>query len=154
MAYKLGLFAMFLALIVITLGAYTRLKDAGLGCPDWPGCYGTITVPKTPDELAKAAAQYPEMPFEEAKAWPEMIHRYVAGTLGILIVVLAGFAIREKKPLVGISLVALVIFQALLGMWTVTLKLLPVVVMGHLLGGMAILALLTWLTLRFKGSLS
>lgn len=120
-----------LAGVVLVLGAYTRLKDAGLGCPDWPGCYGQLIAPAEP------------------KAWIEMIHRYVAGSLGILIFALNIKAWRLSRPLPGIrflclGLLGLVIFQALLGMWTVTLGLYPVVVMGHLLGGFAILALL-WL---------
>ncbi len=121
--------AVLLALFVITFGAYTRLKDAGLGCPDWPGCYGKIVV--SSDTI------------EPHKAWIEMIHRYVAGTLGILILYLT-YKIRNtgKAFFVGCVCILLVIFQALLGMWTVTLKLYPVVVMGHLLGGFSILGCL------------
>ncbi len=147
--YKLGCFAILLTFVVIMLGAYTRLKDACLGCPDWPGCYGYLTVPKTSSDLLQASVKFPEIPFESNKAWTEMVHRYVAGTLGLLIFVLALFSFR-KSPISSVAIVALVIFQALLGMWTVTLKLLPIVVMGHLMGGMAILAFLTWMTLRLK----
>jgi len=120
----LVLVSVILTFIVIVLGAYTRLKDAGLGCPDWPGCYGKLLAPGA-----------------DTKAWIEMIHRYVAGTLGILILVIT---LRSKFCLLACALLGLVIFQALLGMWTVTLGLYPVVVMGHLLGGFAILAL-SWL---------
>jgi cytochrome c oxidase assembly protein subunit 15 len=152
---RLVVIATILTLIVIMLGAYTRLKDAGLGCPDWPGCYGYLTVPQSPTEMAQATAQFPETPVEAAKAWPEMVHRYVAGTLGFLILLIAIQMIRHRMwhnsaLWVSLGLLALVIFQALLGMWTVTMRLLPIVVMGHLLGGMAIFALLTWLNLRLS----
>lgn len=143
-----------LALGVVVLGAWVRLTDAGLGCPDWPGCYGTLTVPSDADELAFATEAYPERPVETQKAWNEMIHRYFAGTLGLLVfalVVLAWRARRDdpQQP-VGLpsALGILIVFQALLGMWTVTLLLKPVIVMLHLLGGMATLGLLFWLTLR------
>lgn len=124
---RIVLLTTILTFIVIVLGAYTRLRDAGLGCPDWPGCYGRLTAPKA-----------------DAAAWIEMVHRYVAGTLGLLI--LYAF-IRIKNILTGI-LVGLVVFQALLGMWTVTLRLYPIVVMGHLLGGFTLLAVLWFLYLH------
>lgn len=134
--------ALLLALAVVLLGAYVRLSDAGLGCPDWPGCYGQALVPAQ-------TALYPERPLEPAKAWKEMAHRYAAGTLGLLI--LALFVLGRRGPpahrRVGALLLALVTAQALLGMWTVTLKLHPLVVLGHLLGGLAIVALLAWLWL-------
>jgi cytochrome c oxidase assembly protein subunit 15 len=135
-----------LAFMVTLLGAYTRLKDAGLGCPDWPGCYGNLFVPSSDLEPAVIAD----------KAWIEMIHRYVAGTLGILIFYIAYQAFRQKTTpqvkALSITLCALVVFQALLGMWTVTLRLYPLVVMGHLLGGFALLTLL-WLTyLHLRGA--
>lgn len=151
---NLALFATLLAFIVIMLGAYTRLKDAGLGCPDWPGCYGQLTVPHTQQELMEATQMFPAEPVEATKAWAEMVHRYFAGTLGLFILALAVWAVvRRAKGIVQqpivipVLLVALVIFQAALGMWTVTLKLLPLVVMGHLLGGMTLAALLWALTL-------
>ncbi len=145
--------ALVLVLIVIVLGAYTRLVDAGLGCPDWPGCYGQLVAPTSEEAIDVAEARYPERPVEVSKAWTEMVHRYAAGTLGLLIAVIAFGTWRQRKvtrePLgLPFFLVALVIFQALLGMWTVTLTLHPTIVMLHLLGGMATLALLTWLWLR------
>jgi len=151
--FLLSLFASVLALIVVVLGAYTRLGDAGLGCPDWPGCYGYITVPNTQPEIIAASIQFPEATIEPAKAWKEMIHRYVAGTLGILIFVIVAYAVRARKFLgksfiVPLVLIPLVLFQAVLGMWTVTMKLLPLVVMGHLLGGLTILSCLWWLVLK------
>lgn len=152
--FRLSVLAGLLALAVVALGAYVRLSHAGLGCPDWPGCYGHIDVPQTDEEVAQANAAYPERPLETAKAWKEMLHRYFAGTLGLLILVIAVIAwikrpqgVRAGLPT---ALLFLVIFQALLGMWTVTLLLKPLVVTAHLLGGMATLALLWWLVLRYS----
>lgn len=136
-------FCIGLTFIVILFGAYTRLRDAGLGCPDWPGCYGHLLAPRTGSNFSLDAV---------TKAWIEMIHRYIAGILGltIFIVAIITIKIRSQKPylwLYASGLVCLVIFQALLGMWTVTLKLNPLVVMGHLLGGLAIISLLWWIYL-------
>ncbi len=146
---QLVMFAVLLALLVIVLGAYTRLSDAGLGCPDWPGCYGHVTVPH-PDKLAGTEFK---RPLESAKAWKEMIHRYVAATLGLLILAIFFMVWRRKtllkqSLLLPLLLVFVVVFQALLGMWTVTLKLSPVVVSAHLLGGLTTLSLLWWLYLN------
>ena len=143
--------AVALATIVVVLGAYTRLVDAGLGCPDWPGCYGMILVPETADEIARAEAAFPESPVEADKAWPEMIHRYAAASLGLLVIVLAVLAVKDGQSWkLPVALVALVIAQGAFGAWTVTLKLWPQVVTIHLLGGFATLALLWvwWLKLR------
>jgi cytochrome c oxidase assembly protein subunit 15 len=151
--FHLALLATGLAFIVVILGAFTRLSDAGLGCPDWPGCYGQITVPQTQMALHEAAKAYPNLTVEKNKAWPEMIHRYFAGSLGLIILALAVWALLRKRkytaqPIaIPLCLLALVIFQAALGMWTVTWKLLPLVVMGHLLGGMTIFGMLWWLYL-------
>ncbi|RPJ66820.1 heme A synthase [Alteromonas sediminis] len=138
--------------MVIVLGAYTRLTDAGLGCPDWPGCYGHLVVPQSEELVNAANAAFPERPVEQEKAWNEMIHRYFASALGLLIVAIAILSWRnraEQKPIkLPLFLVALVIFQGMLGMWTVTLNLLPVVVMGHLLGGFTVLSCLLLLYLR------
>ena len=131
-----------LAMLVILLGAYTRLTDAGLGCPDWPGCYGFLKVPEQAHHIEQAEALYPDRPVESHKAWNEMIHRYFAGTLGLLILAIFLFSLKHKRLLLPSLLLALVIFQAALGMWTVTLALHPVVVMGHLLGGFTLLSLL------------
>lgn len=151
---KLTLFSLFLAAVVIILGAYTRLTDAGLGCPDWPGCYGNLTVPLSDEKVDAANAAYPERPVEAFKAWNEMIHRYFAGTLGLCIAAIAFIAFRQRKqgtPLkLPLLLLGLVTFQAALGMWTVTLNLLPVVVMGHLLGGFSVLSCLFLLYLRLR----
>jgi cytochrome c oxidase assembly protein subunit 15 len=151
---KLTLFSLFLAAVVIILGAYTRLTDAGLGCPDWPGCYGNLTVPLSDEKVDAANAAYPERPVEAFKAWNEMIHRYFAGTLGLCIAAIAFIAFRQRKQgtpfKLPLLLLGLVTFQAALGMWTVTLNLLPVVVMGHLLGGFSVLSCLFLLYLRLR----
>ena len=149
------LFAIVLALGVVSLGAYVRLSNAGLGCPDWPGCYGHLVgVPQTAAEQAAALVSHPDKPVETAKAWKEMVHRYFAGTLGLLILALTALAWRYRIARVTTTLLAgTVVFQALLGMWTVTLLLKPVIVTSHLLGGMTTLALLVWLaTYRAPGS--
>ncbi len=149
---KLVLASMLLALVVIVLGAYTRLTDAGLGCPDWPGCYGKLGVPMTEITITAANEAYPERPVEVEKAWNEMIHRYFASGLGLCILIITGIAVftrRLGRPLkLPILLLFLVCFQGALGMWTVTLNLLPVVVMGHLLGGFTVISALFLLYLR------
>ena len=154
-SYKLSLIAVLLAFTVVLLGAYTRLVDAGLGCPDWPGCYGFLTVPEETHEIEAAIDAYPHAPVESDKAWPEMIHRYFAGSLGLLVAALAliGFINRKKKEqplLLSFTLLGLIIFQAALGMWTVTMGLLPIIVMGHLLGGFITLTLLLILFLNIR----
>jgi cytochrome c oxidase assembly protein subunit 15 len=156
---RLVLFATGLALFVVVLGAYVRLSDAGLGCPDWPGCYGVLLP--TDIDSGSASADWPERPVETGKAWREMVHRYVAATLGFAILLIAFFAWRNRnepgQPIkIPLLTVGVVIFQGLLGMWTVTLLLKPVIVMGHLLGGLTTLGLLFWLLLeeRYKQSVS
>ena len=154
---RLTLFATLLALIVVSFGAYTRLTDSGLGCPDWPGCYGTLSVPESIDQIEKAQAVYPDSPVEVEKAWIEMIHRYIAGILGVMILVIAFMSIRLRDQINyslkwPIFLLGLVIFQAALGMWTVTLLLKPAVVSSHLLGGMTVLGILTFLMHRNYGT--
>ncbi len=153
---KLVLASIFLALFVIILGAYTRLTDAGLGCPDWPGCYGHVLVPQSESHIEAANQAFPERPVEAEKAWNEMIHRYFAASLGFLIMITLIMAIVKKvkgdeAPFkLPIVLFFLVCFQGALGMWTVTLNLLPVVVMGHLLGGFTVLSCLFLLYLRLN----
>jgi len=144
---------LILALTVIVKGAYVRLSDAGLGCPDWPGCYGELLVPAT---AAEAQPEHLEArPLETGKAWREMIHRYLASGLGFGILVLAMLAWRQRTHsrqavAVPLVLVPLVMFQGLLGMWTVTLLLKPLVVTAHLLGGFSVFALLIWNLLRVR----
>ena len=144
--------ALLLALVVVSLGAWVRLSDAGLGCPDWPGCYGKlIGVPEQAHEVHAAESAFPGKPVEAPKAWKEMIHRYAAGTLGLCILGLATLAWRQRQrrqPWLEFALVAVVMAQALLGMLTVTRLLKPVIVTSHLLGGMSTLAILAVLWLR------
>lgn len=156
--FTLAALATVLALVVVLLGAYTRLTHAGLGCPDWPGCYGFIGVPQTDAQLAHAERHFPEAPVEAQKGWNEMVHRYFAGTLGLVILGLAVHALvrrgRDGQPLrLPLVLLGVVITQAAFGMWTVTLKLWPQVVTAHLLGGFTTLALLFLLSLRLSGAL-
>ena len=145
-------FATLLALCVVVLGAWVRLTDAGLGCPDWPGCYGSLIVEDSATARAEAKAEFPDRPLDSGKAWREMIHRYIAATLGFTIVIIASLAWVNRKQAnqpvtVPLILLGLVIFQGLLGMWTVTLLLKPVIVMMHLLGGLATTGLSFWLLL-------
>lgn len=144
--------ATVLTLCVVVLGAWVRLTDAGLGCPDWPGCYGTLTVPKTAEQLDYAAGAFPERPVDHGKAWREMIHRYFAGALGLMIFAIAAAAWANRRdpaqPVrLPLALAGIIVAQALLGMWTVTLLLKPFIVTLHLLGGLTTLGLLFWLTL-------
>lgn len=141
-----------LALTVVVLGAYVRLSDAGLGCPDWPGCYGHLVLPDESTVLDSAQARFPERPIESGKAWREMIHRYLATTLGLCIIGVVVAAWRNRHDpgqprRVPLALLGVVCFQGLLGMWTVTLLLKPLIVMGHLLGGLTTLGILAWLLL-------
>jgi cytochrome c oxidase assembly protein subunit 15 len=157
---RLVKFAVLLTCCVIVLGAYTRLKDAGLGCPDWPGCYGHITWPKSEEAIAAANEAFPHRPVEHHKAWPEMVHRYFASTLGLVILIITFLAFKAHRhdPKIGtklpLFLLALVIFQGILGKFTVTLGLWPTVVMGHLLGGFTTLSMLFLLALRISGKIN
>ncbi len=141
--------------MVVVVGAFVRLTDAGLGCPDWPGCYGQITPTRAAQDIAKAVAEQGGVhgPVSIQKAWHEMFHRYLAGALGLLILGITVMAWMQRRklaqsPWLATALLALVCFQAALGMWTVTMLLKPVIVTLHLLGGMATLALLAWLSAR------
>ncbi|MCY3541691.1 MAG: COX15/CtaA family protein [Gammaproteobacteria bacterium] len=139
------------AFFVVVLGAYTRLVDAGLGCPDWPGCYGQLVVPSTDEDIAVAEALFPDTPVDQAKAWTEMVHRYFATGLGILVIGIVVLAWYYKSSLrFPLVLLALVILQGAFGAWTVTLKLWPQVVVAHLLGGFATLLLLWWYMLTLS----
>lgn len=152
---KLVWFAVFYTFVVVVVGAYVRLSDAGLGCPDWPGCYGELTPHHAQDDIAKAVNEQggTHGPVSLGKAWKEMFHRYIAGGLGLVILAIAAMAWRQRKvlrqsPWLATSLPVVVLFQAALGMWTVTLLLKPVIVTLHLLGGLTTLGLLAWLGLR------
>lgn len=152
---RLVTFTALFTFVVVVVGAFVRLTDAGLGCPDWPGCYGKLTPTHAAAEIAQAvqAQGGAHGPVSHQKAWHEMFHRYLAGTLGLLILSITVMAWttrmrRAQSPWLASALLVLVMLQAALGMWTVTLLLKPVIVTLHLLGGMATLALLTWLVLR------
>lgn len=154
---RLSLFGALLALCVVVLGAWVRLNDAGLGCPDWPGCYGHVSAGAAEQHLDQAQQRYPDRRFEYSKAVKEMIHRYFASTLGLVILILAALAYANRhdvnQPLrVPLLLVPLVLIQGLLGMWTVTLLLKPLVVVAHLMGGLTTMSLLAWQSMRVERS--
>jgi cytochrome c oxidase assembly protein subunit 15 len=200
---RIAVLALLLCLCVVVFGAFVRLSNAGLSCPDWPTCYGKATWPTHEHEIAAANVAFPQREVEVGKAWLEQFHRHLAAILGVLVLTLAllanwtsrgrrwsiiaavvmvavaiGLYMREAHVLAsvlaataelllvivafgsgvrGISRVAilglaLIIFQALLGMWTVTWNLKPVVVMGHLLGGLSTLGLLGWLVFSQIGN--
>ena len=198
----IALLAAVFAFGLVMFGAFVRLSNAGLSCPDWPTCYGQASWPHHEQAVARADAAFPDRPYEADKAWREQVHRMLAGTLGVLVLVLALFAARGDRltvltivlsaifatlgvtlylhgerdwssglallaillPMTGafwlrehaalkVSVLALavIVFQAMLGMWTVTLLLKPIVVMGHLLGGMTTFGLLAYAALRLNG---
>ena len=141
---RLAFFGAILCFGVVVLGGYTRLSNSGLGCPDWPGCFGHIAPTGSAEHYASDA--------DVRKAWVEMIHRYLASTLGLIIVVMAALSVRARS-VPGVSvwfalvLLVLVVLQGLLGMLTVTWLLKPLIVTGHLVGGLTTFALLLWLWL-------
>ena len=151
---RLTLIATLFSLIVIALGAYTRLVHAGLGCPDWPTCYGHFWAPDSVSEITSANIAFPDAPVNLDKTWPEMTHRYLASSLGLLclIICLLGFNVKKTVPKFPfrhtVVLLVLVIIQGIFGMWTVTLKLWPQVVTLHLMGGFSTFGLLLLLHLR------
>jgi heme a synthase len=198
----LSLLAAVFAFGLVMFGAFVRLSNAGLSCPDWPTCYGQVTWPQHAQAVAHADAAFPDRPYEAHKAWREQVHRFLAGTLGVMVLLLALLASARKRsallavvvgavfavagvglyirgehqwssllaacaialPLlaavrlprpgawkISVLALAVIIFQAMLGMWTVTLLLKPIVVMGHLLGGMTTFGLLAYAALRFAG---
>jgi cytochrome c oxidase assembly protein subunit 15 len=148
---SLALAGLLLCFTVVVLGAYVRLTAAGLGCPDWPGCYGHVT-PLGAQSSESALAAYPLKPLDVGKAWREMIHRYAASTLGLIIIVITVLAFPTRRsrlvslPL-ALALLATVVFQGVLGMLTVTWQLKPLIVTGHLVFGLTTLGLLWWLWL-------
>lgn len=140
----------FLVVDLIMFGSFTRLTDSGLGCPDWPGCYGTSTPLHASEAIRAAEAAMPTGPVTWVKAWIEMLHRYFAMAVGILILTLTLLAWARRRqlghsPWAATGLFALVCLQGAFGAWTVTLKLMPLIVTLHLLLGMALLAGLAWL---------
>lgn len=199
--HRIAWLAVALTACVVVFGAFVRLSDAGLSCPDWPTCYGRAAWPQAAQEAAGHAAS-DIRPFETHKAWREQVHRHLAATLGALVLALTLLAVRRRRygiagvlgasalvvaaipvymqghhaaalalaaageaVLLALALrwsnldlaraaaltLAVIIFQALLGKWTVTLLLKPIIVMGHLLGGMLTFSLLAWMAWRATG---
>jgi cytochrome c oxidase assembly protein subunit 15 len=149
---RIALAAFMLCFAVVVLGAYVRLSAAGLGCPDWPGCYGHLTPTGAVASGAAESGRYAGTEISVGKAWKEMIHRYAAATLGLLIVVIAAMTIQYRRirgvsTTFGVGLLVLVVAQGVLGMLTVTWQLKPMIVTGHLLLGFATLSALGWLAL-------
>jgi cytochrome c oxidase assembly protein subunit 15 len=151
---KLAWVTAFLTLDLIMFGSFTRLTDSGLGCPDWPGCYGHSNPLSASEPIRAAETALPSGPVTVTKAWIEMLHRYFAMGLGLLIIILAVQAwVRWRReggrsPWLATAALAWVIGQGAFGALTVTMKLQPAIVTMHLLGGIGLLALLTWLALR------
>ncbi len=145
----------FLTLDLIMFGAFVRLTDSGLGCPDWPGCYGKLSPIGAGSHIRDALEIMPHGPVSFAKAWIEMAHRYVGSLLGLMIIGIAWMAWRwrrelgHKATLAIVTLIAVCI-QGAFGAWTVTHRLMPIIVTSHLLGGMIVLSLMTWLAAREK----
>ena len=142
---NLSLFGICLAFVVIALGAWTRLVDAGLGCPDWPGCYGFVVFPSNEAEIALAEARYPTFPYDINKAIPEVVHRYFAAALGFLAIIMVYYSFKqnENKNIRRwtIGLLIFICCQGLFGYLTVSLLLLPIIVTAHLFGGFTTLTL-------------
>ena len=159
-ARSLAIATLAATVVLVMLGAYVRLTNAGLGCPDWPGCYGKISPTHAAAQIEAAQTAAPDGPVSLSKAWREMGHRYLASFVGVMILALAIKALyrRHKKRLdhadpaakIGLPLLLLlvVVLQGLFGKWTVTLLLKPAIVTLHLLGGMTLVALLAWLSAR------
>jgi len=152
---RLALIGMLLCLVVVVLGAWVRLTDAGLGCPDWPGCYGHVTPVGAERNEGKIESYSPGWDYDSGKAWREMIHRYAATTLGFVIVLIAAIAIayRRERPVsvpFALSLLTVVLLQGALGAFTVWWLVKPLVVVLHLIGGLTTLGLLTWLWLSMR----
>lgn len=152
--HRLNLLTLVLTFCLVVLGAYVRLSNAGLGCPDWPGCYGHIGVPDAQHEVVAAEAAYPERPVEAPKAWKEMVHRYLAGVVGLLIGALAVLAWRDPSRTLprrlALAVVGVVLVQIVFGALTVTLKVKPIIVTTHLMLGLTTLSLLWWMWLSTR----
>lgn len=148
---RLTLVGTLFTAVVMLVGAWTRLVDAGLGCPDWPGCYGKLLVP----DSDLATLRHPDVPLEPFKAWVEMVHRYIATLLGLVVlsVVALGWPLRHRRDYpwrLSLALLVVILLQGAFGAFTVTLKLWPQVVTLHLLGGLSVLLLFFWLHLRLR----
>lgn len=154
--YRLALSSVVLVFFVVTIGAFTRLVDAGLGCPDWPGCYGHLWAPMTDEAISLANEAFPDFPVDHSIIWPEMLHRYIAGLLGLFVLGLWWITWQHRRvpgqPIkLPIALGIIIVIQAIFGAWTVTWKLWPQIVTLHLLGGFLTASLLLLLTLRYSG---
>ena len=152
---RLALVGMLLCLIVVVLGAWVRLTDAGLGCPDWPGCYGHVTPAGAEKNEGKIESYSPGWEYDSGKAWREMIHRYAATTLGFVIVLITAIALayrreRPVSPVFASALLVVVLLQGMLGAFTVWWLVKPLVVVLHLTGGLTTLSLLSWLWLDMR----
>ena len=154
--HAIAVLTLFLTFDLVLFGAFTRLTDSGLGCPDWPGCYGQSTPAAAHANIAAAQAQQPTGPVTHGKAWIEMVHRYLATAVGVLIIVLTGLAWRLRtagtanglNPWLPTFTLLWVCLQGAFGALTVTMKLFPAIVTLHLLGGYTLLVLLTWQAVR------
>lgn len=151
----LTVLTLFLTFDLVVFGAFTRLTDSGLGCPDWPGCYGEASPLAAGAQIAHAEAQQPTGPVTQHKAWIEMVHRYLAMTVGALIVAVLVISVRARRELPFSvawpwATFAWVIAQGLFGKYTVTLKLYPAIVTLHLFGGLVLLALLMVQAQRYQ----
>ena len=150
---NLSFIGICMAFVVIALGAWTRLVDAGLGCPDWPGCYGFIVFPTNEAEIAIAESRYPLFPYDINKAIPEVVHRYFAAGLGLLAIFLVYFAFKKTTDISirgwSLFLLFFICCQGLFGYLTVSLKLLPIIVTAHLFGGFTTLTLLYFICLLY-----
>lgn len=161
----LTMLTLFLTFDLVLFGAFTRLTDSGLGCPDWPGCYGNASPVGAHAEISAAQAAMPTGPVTHGKAWVEMIHRYLATGVGVLIltlVVLNWIAWRRRRtggatgaglpvhPGWAVATLAWVCLQGAFGAWTVTMKLFPAIVTLHLIGGLVLLALLCVQAVRYQ----
>lgn len=152
---KLVFLTWFLTLDLIMFGAFVRLTDSGLGCPDWPGCYGKLSPIGASTDIHSALQAMPYGPVSFPKAWIEMIHRYAGSLLGLMIIGIVWMAWRWRRqlghrPTLATFTLVAVCLQGAFGAWTVTHRLMPIIVTSHLLGGMALLGLMTWLAAREK----
>lgn len=149
---RINLLTVVLCFALVVLGAYVRLSNAGLGCPDWPGCYGHLVVPDAPHQVAAADARYPLRPVQAPKAWKEMVHRYLAGIVGLLVLLMAALALRARgrgvPRVLPFVILGVIMVQIVFGALTVTWKVMPIIVTTHLLLGLTTLALIWWMWLR------
>ena len=150
---NLSFIGICMAFVVIALGAWTRLVDAGLGCPDWPGCYGFVFWPNDEAEIALAESRFPMFPYDINKAIPEQVHRIFAASLGVIAIILVALSSNTQSKSIqrwSIFLLVLICCQGLFGYLTVSLKLLPIIVTIHLFGGFATLTLLYFIYLKSR----